>query len=603
MIKQYTFAQKRTIRTGCTLFGVSAILLCSSLNAEVEDKLEELVVSAWRIPQEFSRTTSSITNIDPEEMETMGLLDMKDALNRIPGVVSTSLGGQTGALGSVYIRGTTSSYSQLVVDGIRVSDSTSPMGNFLSGARVNDFSRIEVLRGPQAAIHGGESVGGVLWMETARGSGESNNYLRTEIGSFDSYQVFGSNSGEANGLSWYVGGGHEHTDNDAPNESYDLFRSSMRLEWAQTEDLTLGMTYRGQDSEFQYDFFGANIDHVDSNLVTAYANARLAPGWISSVVMGLYKESYDNDSALGNYGADLERVVLSTDQSIELSEAYTLLFGGFVEHSDYQNTINTVSDEYRYGGHLGMKWTPTDTITTDAVVRWEDYVNYSDQITWRLGGGWQALEKTKFRAGVGKAFRTPTLLDLYGTTFGLGNPNLEAEQSLGWDLGIEQELTDKHRVSVTYFENSIENQIQTTFAFPLSPPPVNLPGSTLTRGVEFAANGEITEEIDYQVSWTWLGDSLDDQPENTATASVQYRPIEKLLLGLGATYVDTRSYGGAPLDEYLLLRVHASYKLNENVTLHARVENLADENYELANFATPVNGAGLGFYTGITATF
>lgn len=602
MIKKYKFAQKRTIRTGCTL-GFVAIVLCGSLTAEVVDELDELVVSAWRIPGDVSRTTSALTVLDPKEMEEMGLLDIKDALDRIPGVIATSLGGQTGASGTVLIRGTTSSYSQLVVDGIRVSDSTSPMGNFLSGARVNDLSRIEVIRGPQAAIHGGESVGGVIWMETARGSGEPETYLRSEVGSFGSHQVFGSHSGEKNGLSWYLGGGYEHTDNDAPNESYDLIRSSMRLEWVQTENLTLGMTYRGQDSRFEYDFFGSNIDHVDSNLVTAYANARLAPGWISSVVMGLYKESFDNDTAFGNYGADLERVVLSTDQSFEISEAYTLLFGGFIEHSEYSNTINTVSDEYRYGGHLGMKWTPTDRFTGDAVVRWEDYVNYSDQVTWRLGGAWQAMDKTKFRAGVGKAFRTPTLLDLYGTTFGLGNPNLEAEQSLGWDFGVEQELTGHHRLSVTYFENAIENQIQTTFAFPLSPPPVNLPGSTRTSGVEFAVNGEITDNIDYLVSWTWLGDSLQDQPENTATASIQYRPMEKLLLGFGATYVDSRSYGGAPLDEYLLLRVHASYELNENVTLHARVENLADEEYQLANFATPVNGAGLGFYTGITATF
>jgi vitamin B12 transporter len=363
------------------------------------------------------------------------------------------------------------------------------------------------------------------------------------------------------------------------------------------------MTYRGQDSRFEYDFFGANIDHVDSNLVTAYANARLAPGWISNVVLGFYKESFDNDTASGNYGADLERVVLSTVQSFEISEHYSLLLGGFVEHTDYTNTIDTVSNEYRYGGHLGMKWKPVDRFTGDAVVRWEDYANYSDQVTWRVGGAWQALEKTKLRAGAGEAFRTPTLLDLYGTTFGLGNPNLEAEQSLGWDLGVEQELNEHHRVSFTYFENSIENQIQTTFVFPLSPPPVNLPGSTRTRGLEFAANGQITEGVDYLVSWTWLGDSLQDQPENSATASVQYRPMEKLLLGIGATYVDTRSYGGAPLDEYLLLRVHASYELNDRVTLHARVENLANEQYQLANFATPVKGAGLGFFTGITATF
>lgn len=602
MIKNKTFAHKRTIRSGCAL-GVLALVICGPLNAEVENQLDELIVSAWRMPGKISSTTSAVTVLDPQEMESLGLLDMKDALNRIPGVISTSLGGQTGGLGSAYIRGTTSSYSQLVVDGIRVSDSTSPMGNFLSGGRVNDFSRIEVIRGPQAAIHGGESVGGVLWMETARGSGEPETYLRTEVGSFDSQNIFGSYAGEENGFSWYLGGGYEKTDNDAPNEFYDLYRASMRLEWVQTKDLTLGMTYRGQDSEFQYDYFGVNIDHVDSNLVTAYANARLAPGWISSGVIGLYKESFDNDTSFGNYGADLERVVLSTDQSIELSDKHTLLFGGFVEHSDYQNTINTVSDEYRYGGHIGMKWMPTDLMTTDAVVRWEDYVNYSDQVTWRLGGGWQLLDQTKFRAGVGKAFRTPTLLDLYGTTFGLGNLNLEAEQSLGWDFGVEQELNKNHRISVTYFENSIENQIQTTFAFPLSPPPVNLAGVTRTRGVEFAAKGNIAERVDYQVSSTWLGDSLQDQPKNTVTASIQYRPIEKLLLGAGATYVDTRSYGGAPLEEYVLLRIHASYELNENLTLHARVENLADENYVLGNFATPVNGAGLGFYTGITATF
>ena len=602
MIKHKTFAQKRTIRTGCT-FGVLAVVLCGSLKAEVEGELDQLIVSAWRMPGDISRITSAVMVLDAEEMEKMGILDIKDALDRIPGVIATSTGGQTGASGTVLIRGTTSSYSQLVVDGIRVSDSTSPMGNFLSGARVNDFSRIEVIRGPQAAIHGGESVGGVIWMDTARGSGEPEAYLRTEVGSFGSHQVFGSNSGEKNGFLWYVGGGHEHTDNDASHESYDLIRSSMRLEWAQTKDLTLGMTYRGQDSEFQYDFFGINIDYVDTNLVTAYANARLAPGWNSNVVMGLYKESFDNDTAFGNYGADLERVVLSTDQSVEISEAYTLLLGGFVEHTDYSNTLNTVSDEYRYGGYLGMQWTPTDLFTADAVVRWEDYVNYSDQVTWRMGGGWQALEKTKLRAGLGKAFRTPTLLDLYGTTIGLGNPNLEAEESLGWDLGVEQELSEHHRVSITYFENSIENQIQSTFVFPLSPPPVNLSGATRTRGVEFAASGEISENVDYLVSWTWLGDSLQDQPENTATASIQYRPMEKLLLGFGANYVDTRSYGGAPLEDYFILRAHASYELNDHVTVHARVENLANENYELANFGKPINGAGLGFFTGITATF
>ena len=53
----------------------------------------------------------------------------------------------------------------------------------------------------------------------------------------------------------------------------------------------------------------------------------------------------------------------------------------------------------------------------------------------------------------------------------------------------------------------------------------------------------------------------------------------------------------------MLIRIHANYELNERLIIHARVENIADQEYELANFATPVKGAGLGFFTGITATF
>jgi outer membrane receptor protein involved in Fe transport len=72
---------------------------------------------------------------------------------------------------------------------------------------------------------------------------------------------------------------------------------------------------------------------------------------------------------------------------------------------------------------------------------------------------------------------------------------------------------------------------------------------------------------------------------------------------MGATFVDTRAYDGAPLDDYLLFRIHTSYRLSDMVTLHARVENLTNQDYILADFGTPIQGAGLGFYTGVTAEF
>jgi vitamin B12 transporter len=599
MPKKNTSAQSRTTRTGRTLIGIAAITLCGHVPAEIENELDTLVVSAWRMPGKVSEATSAVTVLDPRKFEERGILDLRQALNEVPGVIATSTSGQTGAIGSVFMRGTTTSYSQLVVDGMRVSDSTVSLGNFFAAARLDDLGRIEVLRGPQAAIHGGESVGGVIWLETARGEGDPETRLRLEGGSFDSLNGYLSHSGEKDGLSWFVGGGYDGTHNDDDAQDFDQSRAAMRLEWAQSEDLTMGMTFRAVDSRFQYDYFGMNTDHMDADLATVYANARFAPGWLARFTLGHYTERYDNDNAFGNYGMDLDRTVLSTDHSIAMGEGHTLLAGAFWEYTDFTNTIDTASDEQRYGSHVGWEWKPTDAITTDAVLRWEDYANYDDQVTWRTGGSWQALETTRLRAGIGKAFRTPTLLDLYGTAFGAGNPNLAAEESIGWDIGVEQGIAENHRVSLTYFENSIENRVQ---SFPT--PPVNLPGSTPTRGLEFAAEGDLSECVGYRLSWTWLGASLQDQPDNTATASIEWRPTEKLLLGCGASYVDERSYGGDPLDEYLLLRVHASYQLNEKVTLHARIENLADQDYELSRFyGDSIKGAGFGVFTGLTATF
>lgn len=550
------------------------------------------------MPGKVSESTSAVTVLDPRDLEGRGILDLRQALNEVPGVIATSTGGQTGASGSVFIRGTTTSYSQLIVDGIRVSDSTAALGNFFSGARLDDLSRIEVLRGPQAAIHGGESVGGVIWLETARGEGDPTTRLRLEGGSFDSLNGFLSHSGSEDNFSWFVGGGYDGTHNDDEFQDFDQARAAMRLEWAQSENLTLGMTFRATDSRFQSEYFGTNTDHIDADLTTVYANAQFSPGWLARFTLGRYAERYDNDTAFGNYGTDLERIIFSTDQSIAFGERNTLLVGAFWESTDFSNTIGTASDGQRYGTHIGWEWKPTETITADAVLRWEDYADFGDQVTWRTGASWQALKKTRLRAGVGKAFRTPTFLDLYGTSFGAGNPNLQAEESIGWDIGVEQGIGESHGVSLTYFENAIDNRIQ---SFP--PPPVNLPGNTPTRGLELSAEGEIAGNVGYRVAYTYLGASLADQPDNTATASLDWRPREKFLLGCGATYVDERSYGGAPLDSYLLLRIYGSYELTENVTLHARVENLTDDDYELSDFGRTVKGAGLGFFAGLTATF
>ncbi len=561
--------------------------------------MSPLVVSALRFPQPAASVTSTVTVLDPQALEERGLLQLRDALNESPGVISTSTGGETGALGSLYIRGTTTGYSQMVVDGMRLGDSTSQLGNFLSASRVYDIGRLEILRGPQGAIYGGESVGGVLWMETTRGTGKPHGSLTAEGGSFDSFSVHAMQQGEVRGLSFFLSGGYEETANDAPSQRFHQEQAALRVEQKLNNCWTIGTTYRGFANYFENG--GASDDRVGASLATLQATGVISDHWTARFHLGLQQESYDSDSMWGNYGTDMLATSISTDQNITINDQLLLLANGFVHHDSYENTIGTDHSSDRYGVGAALEWKTTEAWTNSGALRWEDYDPYGDELTWRVGSAYQITRTgTTLRGGVGTSFRTPTYLDLYGSSFGPGNPALNAERALGWDLGIVQTIAGQHQVQVTWFRNNIEDRIRTTSA-----PPVNIPGTTPTEGFEIGLNGGwLDHTIDYRLAWTVLTKNISDQPRNALNASVDWRPATAVLLGAGVAYLSDHSWGGDPIAASTVARLYGSYQLTANIKLNARVENLFNEDYELyrPNYygGSTVKGSGTGVYGGLT---
>jgi outer membrane receptor protein involved in Fe transport len=113
------------------------------------------------------------------------------------------------------------------------------------------------------------------------------------------------------------------------------------------------------------------------------------------------------------------------------------------------------------------------------------------------------------------------------------------------------------------------------------------------------------ETVSYRAAWTWLHESLSDQPRNAATASLDWKATEKSLIGLGATHLASHSWGGDPIVAYTVARFYGSYQVTEKVKFHARAENVLNEDYELyggnSAFDAPlIKGAGTGVYAGVT---
>lgn len=575
---------------------LALIALVSPATAQTPPEGDPIVVSALRTAREATAVTSMVTELDPRSLESAGMIDLRDALNFSPGVISTSTAGQTGAVGSLYIRGTTTAYSTMMVDGFRISDSTTPLGNALSGARLYDIGRLEVLRGPQGAIHGGESVGGILWVETSRGSGDPSGSVTLEAGSYDSYAARARYQGQSGDLSYFVSGTWEDTENDAPLQHFHQATTALRLEGKIAPGWTIGTTFRGSDSYFENS--GMSDDHLDSALATIYATGEISDRWTARFHAGYHQEFYDSDSTFGNYGTDVRSGGFSTDHEVRLAENVLLLAGGFFHNTSFENTINTDKSRDRYGAHTALEWNPIQALTLSGAVRWEDYDAFGDEATWRLGTAYTISQTaTTIRSGYGTSFRSPTFLDLFGSSYGLGNPDLNPESSRGWDIGVSQKISGDHHIEAAWFRNKITDQIRTAW-----PMPVNVSGESITEGIELGLRGSFLDgTLSYRAAWTHLRKSLGDQPRNAATASVDWKPTTKSLIGIGATHLSDHSWGGSALESYTVARVYGSYQITDQVKLHARLENAFNEEYELSNFfGTISEGSGRGLYVGLT---
>lgn len=616
---------KKSARAKAALRVVPCLLVTGFSGAAAAEtpaptQLEEMVISALRkeIPRE--KSTSAVSVLDPRDLENQGITRLQDALNQSPGVISVSTAGAPGAIGSLLIRGMRTGQSQIVVDGVRINDSTLDLGNFLGSAKLNDVSRVEVLRGPQSALYGGEAMGGVVVLETARGE-KNFSELRTEAGSFQTQSVSLSNFGKIDKLSWFVGGGYDATANDLEHNDFTQGRFATRLEFAPQEHVQVGFTFRTSRSYYESPAYAAAFvdaaeNWTNSTLATLYANVQHSAEWSSRSRIGYYTQEYDNRTSgafPATYGTDFEQLSFSSDHTYQIDEQQSLVGGvvfenaGFDRDSSYNPGEIFHKNRNRYGAYLGHVGTWTERWTTNALLRWEDYASFGKQVTWRAATAYQIpLAETTLRAGLGRAFRAPSYTDLYYVgPYQVGNPNLNAETSLGWDVGLEKEWLPKQLVSVTYFQNNAKDAIN-SFAFPR---PENLAGTTRTAGMEFGANGRFADDqFGYRAAWTFLDRDSIGAPRHSATASLDARVTDKWTLGVGGTFLDRRSWGkGAnfvSLESAFVARVFTEYQVTDALKLTARVENLFNERWAQSDiFGQRVPAPGIGYFGGLTFTW
>ena len=593
---------KRALHRSAILLGLSSTLAgLAPISAEERETLAPTTVVANRILTPLAQSGSAVTVIDGEALEDSQVFRLEEALRRSPGVFSESTGGQRGSISSLFLRGMKTAHAHVRVDGVRLSDSTISTNNFLGNSLLDGIGRIEILRGPQSALYGGESIGGVIGVYSAQGSGAPQSRAFVEGGSFGSLRTGASSRGSFDsGLSYSLGIGWETTENDAqgtPELDHEQLTYALRLDYDVSQNARVGATFRGGHGEFQDTFGGDNF--TDYQLVTVYGEVDVTDSWQSRLRFGSYTESYDFGDP-STFATDAEKLSVGWENEVAWSNAHTTAFGALFEQTDFAQDFSFPADRDQLGFFATHLWNVSEDLVLSGGLRWEDYDDYGDEFTWRTTAAYTFPgTDTTVRGSFGTAFRTPNLLELNGGPFEAGNPSLSPERSEGWDFGITQSFGDNLSINLTWFKNDVENLI----IDPFGAAPFNTDGEGKASGLELGLEGRLGA-VRYGLAYTYLDDSLIGLPEHVVQANLHWEATDQLDLGAEISYVGERNLGGDPLDAYLVTRLYGSYEVNDHVTINARLENAFDERYEHASFGgTPVAARRLGAFAGMTVSW
>jgi vitamin B12 transporter len=582
------------------------------------DPMNEIVVTATRVPQPASQLLEPMVLIDRKALEDSLAMDVGDVLRFNAGLDIGRSGGPGQPL-SLFIRGANSDQSIVMIDGVRINPGTfggAPLQNLAPEL----FERIEIVKGPRSAIYGTDAIGGVVNLITRRGGAPG-------IDEMVGYGRYGSGVFAVNGQYTGAGGSVQAALSGQRSDGFPTFTAdsvdrgyknlSGVVSAATTVDaVDLGGFYFNSagTSDYAEPVYNSSFtafasftpasEQFSNSAYAVHASSQVTNLWhvrltLSRIVDDLRQDQLDpytqNPAKDYDYTAR-DTVDLQNDLQFAGGPLTQLVtFGALItsEHTDSLSfgttyAIGTHAETYYLQDQLESG--PNRLLLAAGYYR---HPAFGDHATWSAEYGYALTRDTQLSVSAGTAFRAPSATERFG--FG-GTPSLLPESSRNLELGLKERLGAFQQLALAAYQDTIDDLIE------FVPDPSNLVFGGENRNINRARirGLEVSWESHDDPWWLRTALTLQDPRDLSGDSELLRRTKLSLTLsgsrhiGRGELGVDLLQSGsrhdidvvsGAPVlnGGYLLAAVRLKLTMSPAWSVTARLDNALDRRYELAS--------------------
>ena len=565
---------------------------------------DETVVTASRIPQLQRTIIADTTVITSGEIKRAGQSTLLELLQTQPGVEITTNGG-IGKTSGLFLRGTNPGHVVVLIDGMRVNSATAGTTTF-ENLPLAQIERIEILRGPASSLYGADAIGGVIQIFTKKGKGKPHVYAGAGYGSYDTKTAEAGIRGQTNDISFALNVSSLDTDSfsafrtsNSQFRDRDCYRNlaasgSLSYQIAQGHDVGFQfLSSEGHslfDSRFNMTDFSDNTDMTQLSYALTSHN-QFTADWRSTLRLGEGIDESANKLEFGRTFFRTKQRQYTWQNDLNLPQGIlTLLYERLEERVSSSTDFD--QDERNNDGYFLGYLLDTGPHSFQASLRSDHNSSFGTNDTGNLGYGFSFAQHWRATVSYGTAFKAPTFNDLYFP--GFSNPDLKPEKSRNLEASLRYEM-QRGELSLTAYENRIRDLIALDF---LNAPFIFNVNKARIQGLTLAASTRLN-------AWHLKG-SIDIQsPRDEATDNLLVRRANRhasvnLSRNWGDWHLGTEliassgRYNDAAntqrLAGYAIMNAMASYQINQDFKLQARVNNLFDKEYALAYDGDPTSG-------------